>query len=460
MLPYATVETGAVDIPRQRRIAVRADVAVVFGPDRGRQMTIGDRVVVGRSRTSDLPLNDAGVSGEHFSLASTKDGIRIVDLGSRHGTAVNGESISETLVETRAIVRAGDSLITVQRSADTPWMTPSEPPLVGGAALDGVQRTIRLIGPTPLPVLVLGETGTGKEVVARMLHDASGRQGSFIAVNCAALPETLAEAELFGHTKAAFTGAQKASAGLFGAADKGTLFLDEVGELPASVQAKLLRVLEDSQVRPVGATTSRSVDVRIVSATNRNVRSPDGFEFRSDLLARLAVTEIELPPLRARREDVPALVEHFAPGTQVSPSAMEALCLHDWPMNVRELAACIRAAALRAGGAVQLEHLPPRIRERSATETRGKAPAQKAQKAQKRTDEASVVQALMESGGNVRQASAALGISRVYLYRLLKRFGRRIESFRAGHDEAGTGRAEAKAPADADADAAKREIQP
>jgi two-component system response regulator HydG len=218
-----------------------------------------------------------------------------------------------------------------------------------GAALRAMLELVDRVAPSPAPVLVRGESGTGKELVARALHERGPRrEGSFVPVNCTALPETLLESELFGHVKGAYTGASGARRGLFVEADGGTLFLDEIGDMAPSLQAKLLRVLEDGEIRPIGADVSRRVDVRIVAATHQDLEARvEAGAFRSDLFYRLNVVPIVVPPLRDRTEDVPALVDHFLararrrnPGTRVvrfAPELVRALARHRWPGNVREL---------------------------------------------------------------------------------------------------------------------------
>jgi DNA-binding NtrC family response regulator len=221
--------------------------------------------------------------------------------------------------------------------------------------------------------MILGDTGTGKELVARSLHEKSHRAGaSFIPVNCGALPENLVESELFGHRKGAFTGAESNRKGLFEVANGGTLFLDEVGELDKSVQVKLLRFLESGEIRRVGENDPFRVDVRVLCATNRDLRDMIGTDqFREDLFFRLNTFEIHVPPLRERKEDLKLLSHHLlkrfssrrgSPVPELSPEAIEALQAHDWPGNVRELAnAMERAHILSAGGPIRPEHLPTQI---------------------------------------------------------------------------------------------------
>jgi len=230
--------------------------------------------------------------------------------------------------------------------------------LIGGSpALEAVLEGVRRVAPTSSTVLIQGETGTGKELIARAIHNVSPRCGRpFIKLNCAAIPLDLLESELFGHEKGAFTGAITQKLGRFELADKGTLFLDEVGDIPAPLQPKLLRILQEQEFERLGSSRTHQVDVRLVAATHRNlaemVRNGD---FRSDLYFRLNVFPVELPPLRERREDIPALVEHFADILgrrvgrsidQIPPETMMALCSYDWPGNIRELQNLIERAVI------------------------------------------------------------------------------------------------------------------
>jgi DNA-binding NtrC family response regulator len=246
--------------------------------------------------------------------------------------------------------------------------------LIGSSpAMEAVRQLIAKVAPTDSTVLVRGETGTGKELAARALHDQSLRADKpFVAVNCGALPEHLIESELFGHCKGAFTGADRPRKGLFEAAGGGTLFLDEIGELPKSVQAKLLRFLESGEIRRVGENTTFQCDVRIICATHRDLQQMvQQGEFREDLLFRINTVEIYLPPLRERLEDIPALVEHLVrrfrpqtpPGAELlTPEALRRLQQHSWPGNVRELANVVeRALILGQGLPIRAEDLPPQF---------------------------------------------------------------------------------------------------
>jgi len=309
-----------------------------------------------------------------------------------------------------------------------------------------VFQTIREVAPSNYSVLINGESGTGKELVARALHDESHReQGSFVPVNCGALPENILESELFGHVRGAFTGAIRDKKGRFELADGGTLFLDEIGELSQALQVKLLRVLQEKSFERVGGEKTISVDVRIVSATNRDLREMvrEGV-FREDLYYRLCVVPIQLPPLRERPEDMSFLVEHILqtireesgkPIRGVSPTALEHLRGYPWSGNVRELINALQFASIRCNEEqIQIEHLPPEVVGFSgdpdlAADT-GRARAGGPVAAgnafptgvgrRRKLDVASVRQALVETAGNKVQAARLLGVGRATLYRFLK----------------------------------------
>jgi DNA-binding NtrC family response regulator len=357
--------------------------------------------------------------------------IEVRDCGSRNGTFLDGQLVTRSLASRGSLLRVGDTLLRIARLTQAWHPAAVEGPLCGGNAMAPVRRLISLVARTELPVLILGETGTGKEVAARLMHSSSARTGPLIAVNCAALADALVDTELFGHVGGAFTGAARGRKGLFAAAAGGTLFLDEVGELPLATQAKLLRVLEDGLVRPVGSESSYHVDVRILSATNRDLgRAVADGHFRADLLARLAAVEIRMPPLHDHVEDLPQICEYLLGrrghlGTTVHPDALEALALYPWPQNVRELDGVLRAAVLTDPSRIQLEHLPDRIR---ACVRR--APAEPFSLHGNQTPRDRFEAALRAHGGNVRRASQALGIARGHAYRLLRRWNIELASFR------------------------------
>ena len=297
-----------------------------------------------------------------------------------------------------------------------------------GTSLE-VQRVLKLIekvGPTDSPVLVLGESGTGKELVARAVHQCSQRASKpMVTINCAALQESLLESELFGHEKGAFTGATASKPGLFEVADGGTLFIDEVGELAPSLQAKLLRVLEDGHMRRVGATRELRVDVRIIAATNRNLAEDvAAHRFREDLLFRINVLSIDLPPLRNRRDDIPLLANHFlrtlGRDWTLDEAAMNALRHHSWPGNVRELHNVIERASILADGShITVAELPHQISHQS--------PEAVASSAIEDTDNLEererlhVQRVLYRENWNRNRTAEALGINRRSLYRLIQK---------------------------------------
>jgi len=297
-----------------------------------------------------------------------------------------------------------------------------------------VLQTVRQVAPAKSNVLILGESGTGKELVARAIHSNSPRrERNFVAVNCAALSEGLIESELFGHVKGAFTGAVAAKEGRIVHADGGTLFLDEVGDMPLLTQAKLLRVLETREVQPVGGNTPRKVDVRLVAATNRDLRVlvKEG-TFREDLLFRLQVVVIELPALRERSGDVPMLIDHFLGELArahkrnvrgVSPEARAALVRYAWPGNVRELRNVIENMVLLARGDVlTLDDVPEQVRERSTPAKRSGA-YELAGRALSEVERDLIEANLTLVGGNREKAAKVLGIGERTLYRKLKEYG-------------------------------------
>lgn len=296
-----------------------------------------------------------------------------------------------------------------------------DPGFVGASrAMQELFAVVRRAAGSAFPALVTGESGTGKELVARALHRASGR-GPFVAVNCAALPENLLESELFGHEKGAFSGADRENPGLFQSAHGGTLFLDEIGDLPLALQPKLLRVLEDGEVRPVGSTRPRKVDVRVVAATNRDLEQEvERGRFRQDLFWRLNVVHLHVPALRERPADIPLLAEHFLGSRRIAPEAMAVLTAYPWPGNVRELRNALeRAATLSPAPEIRVEDLPPRVRET------GRVSALVAEAARKdlplrEVEKAYILEILARAGGNKSRAAEILELDRKTLYRKLE----------------------------------------
>jgi DNA-binding NtrC family response regulator len=325
----------------------------------------------------------------------------------------------------RAVARAlGESRIGREAAAEARVSAAPPPGFLGASpAIQEVFRMIARAAPSPHTVLITGESGTGKELVARALHSGSGRD-PFVAANCAAIPETLLDAELFGHERGAFTGADRERTGLFEAANRGTLFLDEIGELPASLQPKLLRAIELGEVRRVGANRPRMVDVRLIVATNRDLEQEvSAGRFREDLFWRLNVLHISMPPLRERPTDVPPLVHHFLGGRAISSEATALLAAYPWPGNVRELRNAIeRATTLTPDGEIRASDLPVRIRE-SGRAAAMVADASRRHATLRDLERDYVLEILRQVGGNKSRAADILGLDRKTLYRKLEEYG-------------------------------------
>lgn len=381
-----------------------------------------------------ITLHDSRASRTHATLhvAARTLKVRLTDEGSRNGTWVNGAPIDECWLDDGDILRLADTHLLLR--FDPPSIGDAEvPSLMGGApSMRALRGIVARVAEHDVTVLLCGETGTGKEVVARALHDRSRRRGPFVAVNCAAIPEPLAESELFGHVAGAFTGATSNREGLFRAANQGTTFLDEIGDLPIALQPKLLRVLEQRRVTSVGATGDEAVDVRVVAATNVDLaKAVASGAFRGDLYARLAEFSVALPPLRERREDVLVLLEHTYDGVlpALEPDLVAALLAHAWPYNVRELRAVARELSVRGeeGRALGLELVAHRLgsSERApsvgpratepVTSTTGLDRAAPPSREE-------LTRILQECRGNIRAIARKTGRSRMQVYRWLEQY--------------------------------------
>ena len=306
----------------------------------------GQRTHIGREAEAgvDLVLHDPAVSRVHAVLAAFpgEDALWLQDRGSSNGVFLNGRRVEGAAVRTGDVIRIGDSLLVVGRGAPAPAAAARDLGILGRSPpVAELRAVVRKVAPSALPVLIVGPTGTGKELVARAVHEQSGRRGRVVAVNCAALPATLVESVLFGHRKGAYTGATADQEGAFVQADGGTLFLDEVGDLALEAQPKLLRALENGEVTPIGTTQPLAVDVRVVAATHvpLDAALEDG-RFRRDLYARLAGVVVRTPALADRREDVPLLFDAFlgeGGARPMSADFVESVLAYGWPFNVREL---------------------------------------------------------------------------------------------------------------------------
>ncbi|MDQ3333705.1 MAG: sigma 54-interacting transcriptional regulator [Myxococcota bacterium] len=427
---------------------------VVHGPViNGRfPLAVLDRepVAIGRAGeiTGPLALADREVSRHHADVTRTEDGSwRLVERGSRNGTAVDGVLVTETVLQHGAVVRVGRTLLLYldQNVATGKKLAPETPRLLGRSeAIRRLRAEIGQVAPQQVPVLILGPTGVGKELVAEEIHRQSARTGRFVAVNCAGLPETLAESELFGHVPGAFTGASQKRDGLFVAANGGTLFLDEIGEAPPSVQAKLLRALALGEVRPVGSTETIRVDVRIIAATHRDLGAEmarDGF--RADLFARLSGWVQRVPTVRERLDDVLPLAAMFlsrvAPGARLSTRAAEALLRYPWPFNVRELEQAMASAAVRAAGhKIRPEHLPATIvatlgpAEPARTAAPHEVPIEMRVNPENVPSAEDLVAVLAYFAGNIGQVAEYFGKDRKQVYRWLERHGIERDNDRGG----------------------------
>jgi transcriptional regulator with GAF, ATPase, and Fis domain len=441
----STDRTATSTTPRGRG-AARVSVVRIL-PIGGRRpattMLDAAELVIGREGhvAGPLALTDAEASRQHAAIVREGDGWAVADRGSRNGTFVDGVRVERAPLRDGCVIRVGKTLLLyveaeVRASDGAP---PIESALVGTSlAMTRVHGDVAMVAPHGVPVLVLGETGVGKELVAEEIHRRSGRTGAFIPVNCAAISPHLAESELFGHVPGAFTGAGKGADGLFVAADGGTLFLDEIGELPLDLQPKLLRALAKGEIRAVGSSVARTVNVRVVAATLRDLGlGVEAETFRADLFNRLSGWRVHVPPLRTRRDDVIAIASAYLARRAAPPlsvDAAEALLLHDWPGNVRELEQVLATAVIRAGGAppgseLGVEHLPPgiaaRLGARAELEKGGDAclPLSMVVPRELTPTRDELCAALERYRGNVAKVAEHFAKDRQQVYRWARRYG-------------------------------------
>lgn len=416
-------------------------LSVSRGPDAGTRYDsrTSDAVAVGTSRDNDVTLRDPRTSRYHVEFVPCDGGVRVRDLGSTNGTWVHGVRILDAVVPADTPVSVGQNVLQV-RDAEEPSVGESEPAhrlpgfVAESAAMRKVANRTAVLAATEVAVLIEGETGTGKEVVARALHaEGSRSEGPFVVVDCGSLPATLVASELFGHERGAFTGAERRRVGAFERARGGTLFLDEVGELPLALQPALLGVLERKAFRRLGGDSVIEADVRVVAATNRDLRAEaNSGSFRPDLYFRLAVARVHLPALRDRPEDIAALVRHFveeqtgsAADHRFGPGTMRALSTHHWGGNVRELRNVVEAAL--AIGEVELGSQSAPQTSAAETYDAGAMPTYRSAKAAAvREFEVTYLRVLIAScGDNASEAARRAKMDRPYLLSLLRRHGLR-----------------------------------
>jgi DNA-binding NtrC family response regulator len=382
-----------------------------------------------------LTLDDPQASRQHAFVEPEGDGRTIRDNRSRNGLFVDGARHESAALRHGTVVRIGGTIlvvIDVEIPSDA-RLEPETPGLRGQSyAMQELRGNIATVAPHSVSVLILGETGVGKERVAQEIHAQSGRRGPFVPVNCAAIPDNLAESELFGHVAGAFTGAAGRAPGLFVAAAGGTLFLDEIGELPLALQPKLLRALATGEVRPVGAAEAHSVDVRVLAATHRDLAAAtQRGDFREDLLARLSSWTLRVPPLRERREDIHRLAQVFLerhPGAPaLSVRAAEALLVHDWRYNVRQLEHVVAAALVQAAGEpiVRRGHLPGELAQGVDADADPASTARlEVAVARDELPSAAELGLVIERfDGNVAEVARFFGKDRQQVYRWLRRYG-------------------------------------
>ncbi|MBK1716055.1 sigma 54-interacting transcriptional regulator [Thiocystis violacea] len=366
------ISTQIMPVPSRtgRKIRLeRIELDILSGPDAGREIRLTlPSVRIGTAPDNDVMLTDRTVSRHHAEILMTRDGLLLRDLGSTNGTSLNGLRIKEVFLEPATILALGSTQMRIGAGTEERTYEISKEnrlgSLVGGAELmRELYGLIEVVAPTPTTVLITGESGSGKEMVASTLHELSGRHGPLVVFDASVTDPEMVRNDLFGHIKGAFTGATGPREGAFRHAEGGTLFIDEIGELPLELQPRLLRALESREVVPVGSDQPVKVDVRVVAATHRNLEAmvEDG-RFRADLYYRLSVMSLRVPPLRDIKSDIPLLVRNFADKLglpcRLSPEAEAALRAYHWPGNVRELRNVLeRAAVLCRGGDIRPEHL-------------------------------------------------------------------------------------------------------
>jgi len=423
----------------EHALVQRFQLAVIGGPDEGRVFeSAGERVTIGSDAAAQMTLGDRAVSRFHAEIEVIDGRAILRDLDSRNGVFVDNVPVLQAALRDGAVVTLGRTQLRFSLGAEPLRIPLSNRERFGlmvgrSPAMRAAFALLERAAETDAAVLLEGETGTGKEIAAESLHRESARRdGPLIVVDCGAIPSSLLESELFGHERGAFTGAVAEHEGAFEAAHQGTVFLDEIGELGLDLQPKLMRALDRREIKRIGSTRYRRVDVRVIAATNRNLRAEvSAGRFRADLYYRLAVLQVRLPSLRQRTEDLPLLIEHILQGLGAADSDAAAVvrtrellaeaARHAWPGNVRELRNYVeRCLALRQHGAAS----PALAADAPAIDL--ELPLKTARDRHVRAFEhAYLRQALESAGNNVTAAARIAGIDRIYFYRLLWKYGLR-----------------------------------
>jgi two-component system response regulator GlrR len=434
---YTPGVTGEYDdeteLRRERRtLPARAQPELGWIDEEGaHKVLVGGRTTLGSAPASQIRIADREVSRLHAELDPSEKGTWVRDLGSRNGTFVENLHVTAALLPDGARIRLGSTELMLRYPSNPApielWPESRFGGLIGGSVpMRELFAQMARVARTDAPVLILGETGTGKELAARAIHDASPRAaGPFVIVDCAALADNLIEGELFGHTRGAFTGAVAARAGSFEAASGGTIFLDEIGELPLAVQPKLLRALESQTVKRLGENEHRKVDVRLVAATHRDLRTMvNAGAFREDLYFRIAVLPLVLPPLRARPADVGALFRHFLNGRPpIVPISDSELGQMPWLGNVRELRNFAERAAIGAKEARPFDPAAPAPAP-AETPVAFEQPFKEFRERWLEHGEREYLRRLLDRAErNVAGAAEQAGLDRTYVYRLIRKHG-------------------------------------
>ncbi|MDB4962668.1 MAG: sigma54 specific transcriptional regulator, Fis family [Myxococcales bacterium] len=435
-LETPTWVTSFQGLPRTVNVR-RCRLEVVAGVDAGKIIELAQpTIMIGRAG-ADLNLNDPKVSGLHCELRLQADGYRIRDLGSTNGTHVKGVRIVDGFIAPGSTIQIGKSAITFDPLDDAVavplWHESRLHSLIGGSAsMRHLFDLINRFAQSDATVLIQGETGAGKEGVADAIHQCSPRrEGPFVVLDCSAIPEQLFEDQIFGHEHGAFTGAGKATIGVFEAAHGGTLFLDEIGELPLDVQSKLLRAVETRKIRRIGSTKVIACDVRIIAATNRDLAAEvNRGTFRSDLFYRLSVAKLAVPALRERKEDLQLLVQHFLRqlvATHGDPRLpddfMARAQRHTWPGNVRELRNAVERAVLLPNHPTGGLDAPPK-KEGTFGDVDIDIPFKTAKQQLVDEFDRRYLEALLEAhDNNISAAARAAGIERMSIYKMIRRLG-------------------------------------